>query len=113
MKGLVKVKKVEKWWEHKEISELLSIMSKLAHESVAYAIHVELEESEKLEKEFMTKFDELIPEVVEMKTEYWAYRHNNSVYDNWDKLQVDLWGIRRYLENKLEELYLERENNVE
>lgn len=86
------------------IEEILSLMSKTAHECIACRINEKNDECDALLDKFRQDWAYIIPKIVDMKTMYWQYRHDNQVFDNWDKLHVDLCKISRDLENKLWEL---------
>jgi hypothetical protein len=97
---------MKKWYVGLEIKEILSEMSRIAHNCVACAKLGENSHSEELETLFTTRFKEVIPAIVEIKTAYWQFRNDNDVWNNWDKLQQDLWTIRRGMESQLVEIYV-------
>jgi hypothetical protein len=82
----------KKWYVGLEDQEVLSIMSGLAHEVVAFFAQNEDEESEKLWDKFNDMFDTIIPHIVEEKT--WYYMGNQEQYERFEKLKNDLWSIK-------------------
>lgn len=92
---------MEKWYEGKTTEEILAIMSRTAHEAVVHAKRNNFKESEAVENDFNIGFRQVIPAIVDMKTMYWEFRHNNNVYDTWDKLQSDLWAVKNGMENDI------------
>lgn len=86
--------------------EIVREMSRLAHNAIAVAKQYGEVESDKLEKQFVKKFEEIIPSIVETKTAFHMY--NKTIWNEWDKCQSDLWDIRRGMENNIEEVLLHK-----
>lgn len=91
----------EKWYKEKTAKDIVSELSRIAHESVACAKQGDKKESEKFHDEFFEKFNSVIPAIVDIKTEYWAYREVNQVYNEWDKCHTDLLFIKKGMEDDL------------
>ena len=89
-----------KWYNNKSTDDLLVIFSRIGHEAVAYAIQGDFKKSEILLDEFLEKFDEVIPRIVDTKAEF--YNYNQEIYNSWEKCHRDLWSIKRSMMNQLE-----------
>jgi hypothetical protein len=88
---------VKNWFIGLTIDDMLVVMSRLAHDSVACMVQGEEKESENKWDIFMAYFEEVIPAIVEEKTWYWAV--NKEAWKKWDDFQRELWSIRRNMEN--------------
>lgn len=86
-----------KWYEGKNSQEIYFTMHEVANKVVGALVDTSEESIEECSKhydDFMKRFNEVIPVIVDMKTEYWAYKHVNSVYDNWKELHENLIELR-------------------
>lgn len=93
----------KKWFENLTASEIVKEMSRISHNCVACAIQGEKGISEDLHKLFIMMFNEVIPAIVEIKSEY--YLHNETVFHEWGKCQYDLHAIKNTMENELYQIY--------
>jgi hypothetical protein len=83
----------EKWFIGLEDEEVLVIMSRLAHESVACYRQGQKEDSRKLYNEFNERLEGIVPYLTELKNFY--YGMNKESYDRFDKLHLDILHIKR------------------
>lgn len=94
------------WFSGMTSDEIVREMSRLAHNAIAIAKQYGEAESDKMEKQFVKKFEEIIPSIVETKTAFYMY--NKNIWNEWDKCQSDLWDIRRGMETNIEEVLLHK-----
>lgn len=95
----------KKWFEGMGTKDIISTIKGVSLTVVEMAEKEKHEESERLEDTFLDMFKEVIPAIVDMKTEFWAFRNDNNVYNDWDECQRELWSIRHNLQEKLEKIY--------
>lgn len=73
---------MSKWYAGMNAFDLVDVFTKL-ESKISKNIHDEYV-AESIYADFEQKFKEIVPVIVDVKTEYWAYRDKNDVYNTWD-----------------------------